>query len=302
MDELICLCLNVRGLADENKRKQMFNWLKKKNPDVVCLQETHSTQKEEKTWTMQWNGEITFNHGSHQSGGTCVMFRDKNDFDFQVIHCNVTGRCNIVKIHKEGKQFLLVNIYAPNEDNPEFFKEVINIVENEVHDELIVCGDFNLVMDPTIDRTENIRHKPRAFEMLNKYIEERELIELWRAQNTDTRYYSWSRQKNYKRIASRIDFALFTGGIANVVSRIEYLPSFKTDHSLLSFTISQTKQKRGPGYWKFNNRLLKDKEFVEKSNKIIERVNVKYRYAQNHVDKWELCLNELSKMHNILQK
>jgi exonuclease III len=35
--------LNVKGLADEKKRKEVFNWLREKKMNVYMLQETHFT-------------------------------------------------------------------------------------------------------------------------------------------------------------------------------------------------------------------------------------------------------------------
>lgn len=38
---------NVKGLADEKKRKEVFNWLREKKMNVYMLQETHFTKENE---------------------------------------------------------------------------------------------------------------------------------------------------------------------------------------------------------------------------------------------------------------
>ena len=50
---------------------------------------------------------------------------------------------------------------------------------------------------------------------------------------------------------------------------------------------------RGPGYWKFNNTLLHDKCFVDKTNNIIEVAKQKYKDA-NPADRWEMCKNDVT--------
>ena len=48
------LSWNVRGLGDYQKRRKLFNWVKKhmsKNP-IVFMQETHSSDRNEKRKTM----------------------------------------------------------------------------------------------------------------------------------------------------------------------------------------------------------------------------------------------------------
>ena len=45
-----------------------------------------------------------------------------------------------------------MNIYAPNSDNPTFFENVFEQVDSfDNKDYYIICGDFNLVLDPEID-------------------------------------------------------------------------------------------------------------------------------------------------------
>ena len=48
----------------------------------------------------------------------------------------------------------LINLYAPNRDTPEFFNSINDILENstsKIVDYTIICGDFNLILNPDID-------------------------------------------------------------------------------------------------------------------------------------------------------
>ena len=45
----------------------------------------------------------------------------------------------------------LINIYAPNQGDPNFFQNVKMLVDNVESDYGIICGDFNLVVDPMLD-------------------------------------------------------------------------------------------------------------------------------------------------------
>ena len=42
--------LNVRGLGDRLKRREMFNWLRKKNYSIYMLQEVHCSDNEQCTF------------------------------------------------------------------------------------------------------------------------------------------------------------------------------------------------------------------------------------------------------------
>jgi exonuclease III len=74
--------LNVRGLNNYKKRRTIFNWIKRKNFDIVCVQETHSSKKDEPEWKKEWGGDVLFSHGASNSRGVMVLFR--NGFEYSV--------------------------------------------------------------------------------------------------------------------------------------------------------------------------------------------------------------------------
>ena len=75
------LSLNVRGIRSFEKRKGMFNWLRKSGADICFLQETYSTKEVEIIWKKQWKGDMFFSHGSFHSKGVLVLVRDNLDFN-----------------------------------------------------------------------------------------------------------------------------------------------------------------------------------------------------------------------------
>lgn len=57
----------------------------------------------------------------------------------------------------------MINIYGPNRDDPEFFKNIHSRVEQFYGDFVVIGGDFNLVQDTSLDYN-NYKHigKPKA--------------------------------------------------------------------------------------------------------------------------------------------
>ena len=45
----------------------------------------------------------------------------------------------------------LITIYGPNKDNPEFYNNINEIIKDSNSDFTVICGDFNLVLDPSKD-------------------------------------------------------------------------------------------------------------------------------------------------------
>ena len=51
---------NVRGLGDQNKRRELFYWLKLHNISIACLQETFITKDKLCKISQEWEG-FSFN-------------------------------------------------------------------------------------------------------------------------------------------------------------------------------------------------------------------------------------------------
>ena len=90
--------LNVNGLRNIQKRKILFNHLKREKHDIICLQETHGTREDEVLWQQQWGGEISFSHGESSSRGVAILASQKsgikltnqeNDMDGRIVKADV---------------------------------------------------------------------------------------------------------------------------------------------------------------------------------------------------------------------
>ena len=118
--------LNVRGLVDSMKRRETFGWLRGKKYSIYFLQETHSTTETEALWRNEWGYKGLFSNFSSVKRGVCILFN--NNFSFQLLkqYCGPNGRYIIADVKINEKTLALINIYAPNKDEPDFFQQVID--------------------------------------------------------------------------------------------------------------------------------------------------------------------------------
>ena len=93
------LSLNVRGLCRFEKRKMVFNWIKKhtSQDSIVFLQETRSDESSESIWKSQWRGEIEFSHGVNDASGTLICFREGLEYKMLNKHNDKDGRFVIIR-------------------------------------------------------------------------------------------------------------------------------------------------------------------------------------------------------------
>ena len=261
--------VNTRGLAHDKKRRVLFK-MSRDRSDITFLQETHSTENDEKIWESEWGGQIVFSHGTNQARGVCILLDKKLDYKILSIDkINNDGRCIIIEIKVNEIILVLCNVYAPNRDTPHFFHEIaaklMHFPENK-----IILGDFNLTLDVNLDRLNTYHNNSNSQLVLEQMIQDFNLEDVWRCRNENVRSYTWFKtsDKNEPK-ASRIDFALTDRGLD--VENVTFFPVSFTDHHAVFLSIKTIKgQERGSGYWKFNNLLLQDPEFLLFMNSKLE--------------------------------
>ena len=82
VDNLVICSLNVRGLSNEIKRRETFNWLRNKKYSVYFLQEVHSSKEIEKLWLAEWGYRGLFSNLSSSRAGVSILFN--NNFSFEI--------------------------------------------------------------------------------------------------------------------------------------------------------------------------------------------------------------------------
>ena len=129
----------IGGHSDSNKWRKLFNYLKKRSSPkaIVFLQETHSTKKVENLWTSQWGcgkGSIHFAHGTSNSTGVLIAFREGLDVKIEATFTDNGGRLLILKAKIQDNPVILVNYHAPNEEGAQIrvLSEVNSILDKIV--------------------------------------------------------------------------------------------------------------------------------------------------------------------------
>jgi len=102
--------------------------------------------------------------------GVAILFN--NNFSFQIsrTYTDPEGRFIICALNTNGKFITLVNIYAPNEDDPNYFTSVFNQLLGFKCDEIIIGGDYNLVLEVEKDKKGGIaRTHKKSLEVIHDY-------------------------------------------------------------------------------------------------------------------------------------
>ena len=268
--------INVRGLGNNTKRREVFNWLRTKKLSIYMLQEAHFSDVTSDLWSSEWGYKALFSCCTSNRAGVCILFH--NNFNLQIlkVFLDPNGRFIICDIEANGKILTLVNIYAPNEDDPKFFQLLFEHLSVFRSEEIIIGGDFNLVLDPEKDKKGGLaRTHKNALKVIKDLSEDLELVDVWRTLNPETKRYTW-RQKQ-PDIHCRLDFFLVSESSLCDVTHSDIVPGFKTDHSMITLSVSLHVNPRGNGFWKLNTSLLTEIGYIEQVKIIIQQTADEYK-------------------------
>ena len=261
--------LNTRGLQSCEKRRAIFD-KHRFHADLLILQETHSSKEIETIWENEWGGRIVFSHGTTAARGIAILIRKELKDSIENIFTDSAGRVIIIDISIKDVVVTVAAIYAPNKDSPSFFEELEELLRARSEHKIII-GDFNLVLDVDKDRENTYNNNNNALLKLESIIEDFKLVDVWRSRHEEKREFSWMKKGSYPIKASRIDYALVSGGMDQYTQMIQYLSSVFTDHRAVYMVIEIGEDQRGVGYWKMNVSLLREKDYVDKINLEIQQ-------------------------------
>ena len=197
ISSLIIESLNVNSIGQFNKRNQVFNHLKKRKTHIHILVDTRIDPKNESVVKTEWGGPAFFSSFSSNQRGVAILF-DKG-VPIKVLKTTKDDNGNFLKliIEYDSKKILLGGVYGPNQDSPDFYRNIVfHEILNDDPDQIILAGDFNLVLNQDLD-TLNYLHE-NNINARNTVIEcmaNNNLIDIWRSENPDEKKFTWFQKK-----------------------------------------------------------------------------------------------------------
>ena len=268
--------MNCQGLADPRKRRDVFHYLRDKSYSIYLLQDTHFDPKLENCIRAEWGYKCYFASYNSNSRGVAILFNNNLEFSVNKVYKDIAGNYIFATVRIMDKEFVIVSLYGPNRDNPEFYAELQERISEVGFENLIIGEDWNLVLDFTLDYY-NCKHfnNAKAQEQVENLMINLDLLDIWREIHPEMRRYTWRRNTPLQQ--SRLDFFLISDLLSTYVTEADIKPGYRTDHSMITLTLTLGKlETRNKLLWKFNNSLLKDKLFANEINDVIRTVIEEY--------------------------
>ncbi len=294
--ENINLCiatLNVRGIREKYKRFSISEWFKTLQIDILFLQETFCTKEFIDTFKYEWSNtseEIIHSCSeSNHSKGVTIIFKKGLNVKIENSITSDDGRKLLVNCTINGCRFSLVNIYSPNKvsERIQFFKKTSKWIRQNITEDtsLIISGDFNSVMEARDRTSGKVESCHTHFKNLLKH---NSVTDVFRKKNPNDDGYTWTNPANPKQ-KSRLDYILLTNYLYQFVKECIVKHSPTPDHSAVLCQLSIIYKKRGPGYWKLNTSVLKERDYHEGIKHTIQKTKNEYKHILTSGHLWDLC-------------
>ena len=131
------------------------------------------------------------------------------------------------------------------------------------------------ILDPLLD-SYNYKHinNPKARNTLIEMVETYNMIDPFRDKYPTLKRYTWRKKTPLKQ--ARLDYFLISANIMQYVKKCNIDMAYRSDHSVITLEFQFDDIKYGKFYWKHNNSLLTDKEYLDIINKHIKENKRQY--------------------------
>jgi exonuclease III len=232
--------MNCRGLAGSEKRRDVLHFLRKKKYSIYCLQDVHFEKDMENKVRAEWGLNCFFSSFKTNARGVVILFNNNFEYKVHSSKNDKNGNLLALDIQINDNRITLVNIYGPNNDTPDFFDEVQDIITEVNNPHTIICGDWNLIMDGNLDCQNYVTlNNPNARERVLNLCNEMDLTDPWRIQNPNIRKFTWRQHDSNKQ--ARLDFFLISAELNSNMKSCDIKPGYRTDHSLIDIQFDFSK-------------------------------------------------------------
>ena len=195
-----------------------------------------------------------------------VLFKPNLNVTINKTLADENGGYILAETSIDETNIVFVNIYAPNDPSQQilFLRDLSSsVLSAYANENLVLGGDFNCVMN-AMDKKGG-----RPFDSKNAAVTEFEstirvhsFVDAWRIVNLHNIGFTWSNPS--MKIQSRLDYFFIPKFLQKLIQECRIVSNIFSDHSALILTIcfDEETAPRGPGYWRFNNSLLSDNEYV----------------------------------------
>ena len=203
-------------------------------------------------------------NGNQKKAGVAILISGKIDLKIKNVRRDKEG--HHIMINQEDLK--IINTYAPNIGVPQYIRQLLTALKEEIDSNTIIVGDFNTSLTP-IDRSSRQKiNKER--QALNDRIDQIDLIDLYITFHLKIADYIFFSSAH--GTLSRIDHILGHKSSLSKLKKIETISSIFSDHKAMRIEINyRGKNVKNTNTWRPHNTLVNNQEITEEIKEEIKK-------------------------------
>ena len=142
---------------------------------MLSTRDPLQTQGHIQTESTGWK-KIFHAHGNQRKAGVAILISDKVGFKIKNVTRDKEGRYIMIKGSVQEEDITILNIYAPNIGAPQYIRQLLTAIKEEIDNNTIILGEFNTSFTP-MDRSSKMKINKET-EALNDTIDHIELVDI----------------------------------------------------------------------------------------------------------------------------
>lgn len=147
------LSLNVQGFNIPHKRTKALRSFSSKKAHIICLQETHFTEKAQPIFLSPSYPQFYTASAAVKQRGTLIGFHRTTPFNLKTQVIDPEGRYLILTGYISDNPITIVSYYAPNKRPTAFLSHLFQVIESHKFGTVVICGDSNATIFPFLDKS-----------------------------------------------------------------------------------------------------------------------------------------------------
>ena len=154
----------------------------------------------------------------------------------------------------------IINIYAPNIGAPQYIRQLLTAIKEEIDSNTIIVGNFNTSL--TLMDTSSKMKINKETQALNDTIDQIDLIDIYRPFHPKTADYTFF--SSVHASFSKIDHILGHKSSISKFKKIKIISSIFSDHNAMRLVMNyREKNVKNTNTWRLNNTLLNNQDITE---------------------------------------
>ena len=100
--------------------------------------------------------KILHANGNPKKAGVAILIPDKIDFKIQTVTRDREGHYIMIKGSIQEKDITIINVYAPNIGAPQYIRQLLTAMKEEIDSNTIIVVNFNTPFSP-MDRPSKMK-------------------------------------------------------------------------------------------------------------------------------------------------